>query len=106
MTAAWSHGVYTCVLLFVQMERCTFRHLEIAPKDEPDLCRSTIFFSEILADLFRFSHDVKQGGTEFEGRLLNTSTGTPPIDSNDVRSFQSHDIIFWNFPSCLMPQST
>ena len=32
-------------------ERCTFRHLEIAPKDEPDLWRSTIF-SEVLADLF------------------------------------------------------
>ena len=25
-------------------ERCTFRNLEIAPKDEPDLWRSTIFF--------------------------------------------------------------
>ena len=25
-------------------ERGTFRRLEIAPKDEPDLCRSTIFF--------------------------------------------------------------
>ena len=38
MPAAWSHGVYTCVLLFVQM------NVEIAPKDEPDLCRSTICF--------------------------------------------------------------
>ena len=36
MTAALSHGVYTCVLLFVQME--------IVPKDEPDLWRSTICF--------------------------------------------------------------
>ena len=34
MAAAWSHGVYTCVLL----------HLEIAPKDKPDLWRSTMFF--------------------------------------------------------------
>ena len=25
-------------------ERGTFRHLEIAPKDEPDLWRSTLFF--------------------------------------------------------------
>ena len=25
-------------------------------------------------------NDVKQRGTEFEGRPLNTSTGTPPID--------------------------
>ena len=29
----------------------TFRRLEIAPKDEPDLWRSTIFF-EVLADFF------------------------------------------------------
>ena len=57
----------------------TFRRLEIAPKDEPDLWRSTI-----LADLFWFSCDVKQIGIEFEGRPWNTSTGTPPIDSNDV----------------------
>ena len=43
MTAAWSHGVYTCVLLFVQMNVISFRRLEIAPKDEPDLWRSTIW---------------------------------------------------------------
>ena len=42
------------------------------------------FFSEVFEDFFRFSHDVKQRGTEFEGRPWNTSTGTPPIDSNDV----------------------
>ena len=41
-------------------------------------------FSEVLADFFWFSHDVKQRGNEFEGRPWNTSTGTPPIDSNDV----------------------
>jgi hypothetical protein len=39
---------YTCT-----DERGTFRHLEIAPKDEPDLWRSTIYL---------FSHDVKQIG--------------------------------------------
>ena len=32
-------------------ERGTFRRLEIAPKDQPDLW-STILFSEVLADLF------------------------------------------------------
>ena len=48
-------------------ERGTLRHLEIAPKDEPDLWRSTIF-SGVLADFFRISHDVKQRGTEFESR--------------------------------------
>ena len=49
-------------------ERGTFRRLEIAPKDEPDLWRFSNFFSEVLADFFRFSHDAKQRGTEFEGR--------------------------------------
>ena len=49
-------------------EHGTFRRLEIAPKDEPDLWRSAIFLPEVLADFFRFSHDVKQRGTEFEGR--------------------------------------
>ena len=43
ITAAWSHGVYTCVL-FCTDEHGTFMHLEIAPKDEPDLWRSPIFF--------------------------------------------------------------
>ena len=49
-------------------ERGNFRCLEIVPKDEPDLWRSTNLFSEVLADFFRFPHDVKQRGTEFEGR--------------------------------------
>ena len=40
------------------------------------------FSSEVLADFFWFSHDVKQRGTELEGRPWNTST--PPIDSNYV----------------------
>jgi hypothetical protein len=57
---------------------------------------------QFLSDFFSFSYDVKQRGTEFEGRPWNTSTGIPPIDSNDVnlpiRSFYSHDIILWNFP--------
>ena len=50
-------------------ESGTISDLEIAPKDETDLWRSTIF-SEVLADFFRFSHDVKQRGKakEFEGR--------------------------------------
>ena len=41
MTVAWSHGVYTCVLLFVQMNVVPSGVMEIAPKDEPDLWRST-----------------------------------------------------------------
>ena len=41
-------------------------------------------YTEVLADLFWFSHDVKQRGTEFEGRPWNTSPGIPPIHSNYV----------------------
>ena len=33
-------------------ERGTFRNLEIAPNDEPDLWRSAILFPEVLADFF------------------------------------------------------
>jgi hypothetical protein len=39
MTAAWSHGVYTYILLFVHLNVVP----KIAPKDEPDLWRSTFF---------------------------------------------------------------
>ena len=49
-------------------ERCTFRHLEIALKDELDLWRSKNVFPEVLADFFLFSHAVKQRVTEFEAR--------------------------------------
>ena len=45
-----------------------------------------LFFPEVLADLFLFFHDFKQRDTDFEGRPWNTSTGTPPIDSNYVNS--------------------
>ena len=48
-------------------KRGTFRHLEIAPKDEPDLWRSTKKLLRSWLISF-FSHDVKQKGTEFEGR--------------------------------------
>ena len=58
-----------CLLTIVCTdERGTFRCLEIAPKDEPDLWRSTIVFLRSWPILFLFSHDVKQRGTDFEGR--------------------------------------
>jgi hypothetical protein len=31
-------------------------------------CGGLPFFSEVLADFFKFSHDIMQRGTEFEGR--------------------------------------
>ena len=56
--------LYLRTIVFTD-ERGTFISLEIAPKDEPDLWRSK---KVVLANLFRFSHDVKRRGTEFEGR--------------------------------------
>ena len=54
--------------------RGTFRRLEIAPKVY------IYFSSEVFAEFFWYSHDIKRRGTEFDGRPWNTSTGTPPID--------------------------
>ena len=48
-------------------ERGTFRHLEIAPKDER-LVEVYNFVSEVFANFFGLSHDVNKRGTEFEGR--------------------------------------
>ena len=47
-------------------------------------CGGLQFFSEVLSNFFWFCHDVKERGTEFEGRPWNTSTGTPLIDWNYV----------------------
>jgi hypothetical protein len=44
MTAAMSDGVYTCVLLFVQMNVVPSGVLEIAPKDEPDFLSSWLIY--------------------------------------------------------------
>ena len=67
MTAAWSHGVYTCVLLFVQMNVVPSGIWKLLPRMY-QTCGGIQFFSEVLADFFSFSHDVKQRDTEFEGR--------------------------------------
>ena len=64
-------------------ERGTFRDLEIAPKDEPDLWRSTITFLRSWLISFDFPMMSSKETLEFEGRPCNTSTSTPPIDSND-----------------------
>ena len=45
--------LYLCTIVCTD-ERGTVRRLEIAPKDEPDLWRSTIFFSKFLLILFDF----------------------------------------------------
>ena len=57
--AAWSHGVYTSILLFVQMNVVPSG---VHPKDEPDLWRSTILF--LMSDFPMMSRE----GTEVEGR--------------------------------------
>ena len=51
---AWSHGVYLHTFVCTD-EHGTFRRLEIAPKDEPDLWRSTtVFFLRSLLNSFDF----------------------------------------------------
>ena len=68
MTAAWSHGVYTCALLFVQVNVVPSGVWKLLPRMN-QTCGGLLFFgAEVLADFFRFSHDVKQRGTEFEGK--------------------------------------
>ena len=67
MSAASSHGVYTCVLLFVQMNVVPSGVWKLLPRMN-QTCEGLLFFSEVLAGFFRFSQGVKQTGTEFEGR--------------------------------------
>ena len=62
--AAWSHGVYTCTLLFVQINVVSSGVWKLLPR----MNQTCGGFSEVLVDLNGFSHDVKQRGTEFEGR--------------------------------------
>ena len=53
MSAVLSHGVYSYIL-FVQMNMVPSGVLEIAPKDEPDLWRSTIYFLKSWLITFDF----------------------------------------------------
>ena len=54
MAAVWSHGVYTCVLLFVQMNVVPSGVWKLLPKDETDLWRSTIYFLRSWLISFNF----------------------------------------------------
>ena len=49
MAAAWSHGVYTCVLLFVQMNVVLSGIWKLLPMMN-QTCGGVQFFSEVLAD--------------------------------------------------------
>ena len=49
MTAAWSHGVYTCVLLFVQMNVVPSGVWKLLPRMN-QTCGGLPFFSEVFAD--------------------------------------------------------
>ena len=53
----WYDGCLVPLCLYLRTIACTdegvtFRSLEISPKDEPDLWRSTNFFYEVLPDFF------------------------------------------------------
>ena len=67
MIAAWAHGVYTCVLLFVQMNMVPIGIWKLLTRMN-HTCGGLKINSEVLTDFFRFSNDVKQRSTEFEGR--------------------------------------
>ena len=53
MTAAWSHNVYTCALLFVQMNVVTSGIWKLFPRMN-QTCGGQQFFSKVLADFFEF----------------------------------------------------
>ena len=74
--------LYLRTIVFTD-ERGTFRHLEIAPKDEPDLWRSTIFF--LRSWLISFDFPMMSSKEALSLKVgLNIATGTIPIDSNYV----------------------
>ena len=62
-------------------ERGTFRRLEIAPNDEPDMWRSTIYF--LRSWLISFDFPMMSSKEELSLTLV-FEIGTPPIDSNYV----------------------
>ena len=66
-------------------EHGTFRRLEIAPKDEPDLWRSSIVFLRSWLIAFDFPVMSSKEALSLKVGPGNTSTGAPPIDSNDVK---------------------
>ena len=57
--ATWSHGVYTSVLLSVQMNVVPSGVWKLLPRMNQN-CGGPQFLSEVLADFLKFSHDVKQ----------------------------------------------
>ena len=49
MTAVWSHGVYTCIILFVQMNVVPSGVWKLLPRMN-QTCGGLQFFSQVLAD--------------------------------------------------------
>ncbi|CDQ66549.1 unnamed protein product [Oncorhynchus mykiss] len=103
MTAAWSHSVYTCVLLFVQMNVVPSGVWKFLPRMN-QTCGGLPFFSEVLADLFRLFHDVKQRGTEFEEGYRDRERSPPNYDESEPEeSFRIFVALFDYDPLSMSP---
>ncbi|XP_055789821.1 ubiquitin carboxyl-terminal hydrolase 42-like isoform X2 [Salvelinus fontinalis] len=80
MTAAWSHGVYTCVLLFVQMNVVPSGVWKLLPRMNQTCGSLQYFFLRSWLVSFLFSHDVKQRGTAFEVKCFNCKAVSDTFD--------------------------
>lgn len=86
-------------------EHGTFRHLEIATKDEPHLWRSTILFLMSWLISLDFPMMSKKEALCFRCAFRYALTGVPPINSNGInlliRRFLSSEWNHMEFSFCL-----